>query len=87
MGILFRLQAKVVRGADLNRGNPFIGADSDFVVVCLDTLRSPRMFDALRQAGQSGQPYDLVVVDEAHKLSADRDPDMRVGQDRPLRAG
>ncbi len=78
MRILFRLQAKVVRGADLNRGNPFVGADSDFVVVSLDTLRSPRMFDALRQAGRSGQPYDIVVVDEAHKLSADRDPDMRV---------
>ncbi len=78
MRSLFRISAKAVRGVDLARGNPFTGPDSRFVVVSLDTLRSPRMFDALRQAGVSGSPYDLVVVDEAHKLSADRDPDLRI---------
>lgn len=78
MRTLFRIQARAIRGVDLNRGNPFTDAESDFVVVSIDTLRSPRMFEALRQAGLAGKAYDLVVVDEAHKLSADRDPDMRV---------
>jgi len=36
-------------------------------------------FACLREAGLAGQGYDLVVFDEAHKLSADRDPiDMTV---------
>ena len=78
MGTLFRISAKPIRGVDAARGNPFTGPDSDFVVVSVDTLRSPRMFACLREAGMSGQPYDLIVVDEAHKLSADREPDMRV---------
>ncbi len=78
MRSLFRIRAKAIRSADLARGNPFLGPESDFIVVSIDTLRSPRMFDALRQAGAGGHPYDLVVVDEAHKLAADRDPDMRV---------
>ena len=78
MRTLFRITAKVIRGSDAARSNPFSGLDSDFVVVSVDTLRSPRMFACLRDAGISGQPYDLIVVDEAHKLSADRDPDMRV---------
>ena len=78
MRTLFRIPVKAIRGAELNRGNPFTDTDSDFVVVSVDTLRSPRMFDALRQAGPAGKAYDLMVVDEAHKLSADRDPDMRV---------
>ena len=78
MRTLFRISAKAVRGADAAKGSPFIGSDSDFVVVSVDTLRSPRLFTCLREAGMSGHPYDVVVVDEAHKLSADRDPDGRV---------
>ena len=78
MRTLFRVRAKPIRSADLARGNPFTGPDSDFVIVSIDTLRSPKMFRALADAGVSGMPYDLVVVDEAHKLSADREPDMRV---------
>ena len=31
-------------------------------------------FARLREAGLAGHGYDLVVFDEAHKLSADRDP-------------
>ncbi|MGH2346469.1 MAG: helix-turn-helix domain-containing protein, partial [Chloroflexota bacterium] len=78
MGTLFRIPAKAIRGSDARTGNPFTGPESDFLVVSIDTLRSPRMFGCLRDAGMSGQPYDLIVVDEAHKLAADRDPDMRV---------
>src|SRR5690606_17048818 len=41
-----------------------------------DTLAGPRMFARLREQGVL--PYDLVVLDEAHKLSADRGADLRV---------
>ena len=60
-------------------GNPFLGPSSDFAIVSIDTLRSRNTFARLREAGLAGQGYDLVVFDEAHKLSADRDPmDMTV---------
>jgi len=70
---LFHLQFKIVVGSDAKDGNPFAGAESDRVVVSMDSLRSPRLFQCLRDA--SVQPYDLVVFDEAHKLSAYKDPD------------
>ncbi len=70
---LFQLRFKIVTGSDARDGNPFVGADSDRVVVSVDSLRSPRLFDCLRDTAV--QPYDLVVFDEAHKLSANRDPD------------
>ena len=70
---LFQLQFKIVTGADAKDNNPFVGAGSDLVVVSVDSLRSPRLFNALRDARVI--PYDLVVFDEAHKLSANRDPD------------
>ena len=70
---LFQLRCKIVVGSDARDGNPFVGADSDLVVVSVDSLRSPRLFDCLRDTAV--QPYDLVVFDEAHKLSANRDPD------------
>lgn len=70
---LFQLQFKIVVGSDTRDGNPFVGPDSDFVVVSIDSLRSARLFQCLRDTAV--QPYDLVVFDEAHKLSANRDPD------------
>ena len=70
---LFLLHFKIVVGADAKDGNPFVGPDSGLVVVSVDSLRSPRLFDCLCDAAV--QPYDLVVFDEAHKLSANRDPD------------
>jgi superfamily II DNA or RNA helicase len=70
---LFQLQFKIVVGADTKDGNPFIGPDSDLIVVSLDSLRSQRLFECLRDTAV--QPYELVVFDEAHKLSANRDPD------------
>ena len=72
MRTLFRLPFKVVTGADARNGNPFVGPDSDLVVVSVDTLAGEKMIARLREA----EPYDLVVFDEAHKLSADRDPDL-----------
>lgn len=70
---LFQLQFKIIVGSDAKDGNPFLGSDSDLVIVSVDSLRSPRLFTCLRDPVV--QPYDLVVFDEAHKLSANRDPD------------
>lgn len=70
---LFQLRFKIVKGADTKEGNPFVGHGSDLVVVSIDSLRSPRLFNALRDAQVA--PYDLVVFDEAHKLSANRELD------------
>ena len=63
---LFRLDFRIVGGADARTENPFRGAGGDRVIVSLDTLAGDTMFDVLRR---SGCGYDLVVFDEAHKLS------------------
>ncbi|MDE0077705.1 MAG: helicase-related protein [Caldilineaceae bacterium] len=73
---LFRLQFGIASGADARAGNPFVGADSDRLIVSLDTLAGERMFARLKDP--ETVPYDLVVFDEAHKLSANREPDLRV---------
>ena len=79
MRTLFRIQARIIRGGEAAKGNPFMEPDANFAIVSLDTLRSKATFARLREAGLAGQGYDLVVFDEAHKLSADRDPiDMTV---------
>lgn len=76
---LFRLQTRIVLGREASRSNPFVGPAADFAIVSIDTLRSKGTFARLREAGLSGHGYDLVVFDEAHKLSADRNPiDMTV---------
>ena len=75
---LFRLPFHIVSSAGAPRfaadraaaANPFRGPGSDLVIVSLDTLTGERTFDALRQPGVP--PYDLVVFDEAHKLSVVR---------------
>ena len=73
---LFRLQFRIVSGSDARGGNPFAGPDSDRLIVSLDTLRGDRMFARLKDPETA--PYDLVVFDEAHKLSAHREQDLRV---------
>jgi len=70
---LFQLQFNIVTGSDAKDGNPFVGPQSDLVVVSVDSLRSARLFNCLRDPTVA--PYDLVIFDEAHKLSANRDPD------------
>jgi DNA-binding XRE family transcriptional regulator len=80
MRTLFRLPFRIVRGADARAGNPFVGPDSDRLIISVDTLAGERMFARLREAVASGAalPYDLVVFDEAHKLAADREQDFYV---------
>jgi SNF2 family DNA or RNA helicase len=73
---LFNLPFTIVSGDDARHGNPFTGDASDRVIVSVDTLSSPRVLGRLRESDVV--PYDLVIFDEAHKLSADRGSDMRV---------
>ncbi len=74
--VLFNLTFGVVTGADARNANPFTGPDSDRVIVSVDTLAGSRVFSRLRE--EEVEPYDLVVFDEAHKLSVDRGADLRV---------
>jgi superfamily II DNA or RNA helicase/DNA-binding XRE family transcriptional regulator len=76
MRTLFRMRFRVVTGSDARTTNPFVGPESDLVIVSVDTLAGERMFAHL--GDPATEPYDLVVFDEAHKLSADRQPDFRV---------
>ena len=73
---LFSLPFRIVTGGDARTANPFIGDGSDCLIVSVDTLTRWRMFSHLREPGV--MPYDLVIFDEAHKLSADRGNDLRV---------
>lgn len=76
---LFGMEFAVVTGADLapRNGNPFAtGPNCDRVICSVDTLRGERAF--LRLADAAVLPYDLVVFDEAHKLSARQDADMTI---------
>ncbi len=70
---LFNIHFRVVKGRDARSGNPFKEEDSDLLIVSIDTLAGEPMFSRLQEAGV--QPYDLVIFDEAHKLSARKDPD------------
>ncbi len=73
---LFNLPFSIVSGTSAKASNPFIGPDSDRLIVSVDTLSGDRVFARLRD--KDVEPYDLVVFDEAHKLSIDRTNDMRV---------
>ncbi len=72
---LFNLQFNIIRGAEARDHNPFMGEGSDLVIISVDTLAGESTFSRLKEGIQ---PYDLVVFDEAHKLSADREPDMTI---------
>src|SRR6266516_2304896 len=76
MHSLFNLPFTIVAGNDARSGNPFIGSQSDLLIVSIDTLRGDNMFSRLQESEVT--PYDLVVFDEAHKLAADREADFRV---------
>jgi superfamily II DNA or RNA helicase len=49
---------------------------SDHLIVSIDTLAGARVFARLQE--DNVEPYDLVVFDEAHKLSCDRGNDFRI---------
>ena len=65
---LFRLHFRIVAGSHTRARNPFAGPHGNLAIVSLDTIRGETAFAALAEADTA--PYDLVVFDEAHKLSA-----------------
>ena len=73
---LFRLQFRIATGLDARSSNPFVGPESDLVIASIDTLAGERMFRNL--CAEETLPYDLVVFDEAHKLSANLRPDLTI---------
>lgn len=76
LDVLFNLGFRIVSGADAANANPFVGEGSDHLIISLDTLAGRKAFSRLQEPDVP--PYDLVVFDEAHKLSANRLPDLRV---------
>jgi len=76
LATLFTLPFRIVAGIDARGENPFIGESSNRLIVSVDTLAGSGVFARLAEPDVT--PYDLVVFDEAHKLSADRGADLRV---------
>lgn len=76
LATLFGLTFRIVSGGDARLDNPFVGHDSNCSIVSLDTLAGVRLFSRLQEP--EVLPYDLVVFDEAHKLSANRGADLYV---------
>jgi len=74
MRTLFSLYLREVSGQDCRLDNPFADDGSDLVIVSVDTLAGSRAFERL--AAPATPPYDLVIFDEAHKLSATRNADL-----------
>lgn len=70
---LFSLPFRIVSGAEARVGNPFVNAESDLLIVSVDTLAGEKLFARIQEAAV--EPYDLVIFDEAHKLAANREPD------------
>jgi len=70
---LFGLHFRILRGSSARNGNPFKGEGSEAVIVSIDTLGGARMWGRL--AEPDVEPYDLVIFDEAHKLSVSQEPD------------
>ena len=76
--VCFRLQFRILSSADAADTNPFTDPEDRLAIISLDTLRQERMQNYLFEA----QPYDLVVFDEAHKLSARYEPDGAVDKSK-----
>ena len=73
---LFSLDFRIIGGSDSKADNPFRGPNSDRLIVSVDTLAGDRTFARLQEAGV--ESYELCIFDEAHKLSADRQPDFSI---------
>lgn len=75
--VLFRLQFRLLSSGDASEGyNPFIDPRNDLAIVSMDTLWHTRMREAYTASLNTAPPYDLVIFDEAHKLSARINPDL-----------
>lgn len=70
---LFGLRFRILSGGDVTDNyNPFDVPRNNLAIVSVDTLARERMYKAYETA----PPYDLVIFDEAHKLSAWRESDL-----------
>ena len=76
--VCFRLQFRILSSTDAADTNPFANPENRLAIISLDTLRQERMQEYLLEA----QPYDLVVFDEAHKLSARYESDGTIGKSK-----
>ena len=76
--VCFRLPFRILSSNDAARTNPFAHPENRLAIISLDTLRQERMQAHLFDA----PPYDLVVFDEAHKLSARREADGTVAKSK-----
>jgi superfamily II DNA or RNA helicase len=75
---LFGLEFSVIEMSSAKKAiNPFLDGENSNQLICsVDTLRGDRAFSKLSE--ESVVPYDLVVFDEAHKLSCRQDADLTV---------
>lgn len=73
---LFGLGFTIIGSAEARSRNPFVGAGSDHLIMSVDTLAGDRAFARLQEL--TIEPYDLVIFDEAHKLSATQLPDFTI---------
>jgi len=73
---LFDLQFTIISGSEARHTNPFTEPSNDLMIVSVSTLCGDRLFAHLQN--EEVKPYDLVVFDEAHKLAAYRDQDLRI---------
>jgi superfamily II DNA or RNA helicase len=74
--MLFGLEFAIISSAEARSRNPFVGAESDQLIMSVDTLAGDRAFARLQES--TVEPYDLVIFDEAHKLSATQLPDFTI---------
>ena len=80
---LFGLRFRILSSSDVTGDyNPFDDPRCSMAIVSVDTLARERM----RTACAAASPYDLVVFDEAHKLSAWQETDLTVGKSLRYRA-
>ncbi|MCP4699525.1 MAG: DUF3883 domain-containing protein [Gammaproteobacteria bacterium] len=82
---LFALSFRIISGEDAKTANPFAEKESHLAIVSVDTLAGDKMFRRLQEAQTI--PYDLVIFDEAHKLSASRGGDRKVRKTGRYRLG
>ena len=73
---LFNLDFDIISGSDARSENPFTGSESNQLIASIDTLAADSAFSRL--ASEETSPYDLVIFDEAHKLSVRKDADGRL---------
>jgi len=63
----FDLDFKILRGGDFNKGDPFTEPDGGLFIISVDTASTEAVRERLVASALS--KFDLVVFDEAHKLS------------------